>query len=462
MVLPVGEVTLRAGRAPAFHVLRSMSEPPKGLGGVVIPLTDNPVRRRSDDRFGFLPYVRALHTAVAAADPLPLTVGVFGSWGTGKSSFLGLWRDLFAEEGTRTIWFNPWKYDRKVEVWAALLHTVLAEMEQEERLRDRVGRLARAATWLSVRAGLGHAATLATGGLVTGGDVDGLLDTLSTTDAQEYRQINAFESGFAEAVADFVGPDGRLVVFVDDLDRCTPDAAVTVLESLKLFLGESRCVFVLALDVDVLSAVATNKFGRALAGAPAEAVSGSAYLEKIVQLPFFLPDVDFVTLQAAFRPSVPSLGDNQAFWDLVRIGLGVNPRRIKRFLNVLNLSLATSEALTGRSPSATEQLQLAELLIIQSRFRAFYHLLAREPDAWSTLEQYVQNLRRRPQANREAALAMLPVSLAGFAADGPLLALLDTSPGSYHDHPPAPAGNDVLRMISTLRSAAGPDPALPA
>ncbi|MFB7381405.1 P-loop NTPase fold protein [Kitasatospora purpeofusca] len=148
----------------------------------MILLTDNPARSRLDDRFGFLPYVEALHTAVAAADPLPLTVGVFGSWGTGKSSFLGMWRDLFQQQGTRTVWFNPWKYDRKVEVWAALLHTILSEMEQEERLRDRVTKLARAATWLSLRAGLGHVATLATGGIVTGADVNNLLDTLTTTE----------------------------------------------------------------------------------------------------------------------------------------------------------------------------------------------------------------------------------------------------------------------------------------
>ncbi|MFB7381406.1 P-loop NTPase fold protein [Kitasatospora purpeofusca] len=237
---------------------------------------------------------------------------------------------------------------------------------------------------------------------------------------------------------------------------------MTVLESLKLFLGESHCVFVLALDVDVLSAVATNKFGKALTGAPDDAVSGSAYLEKIVQLPFFLPDIGFETMQMAFRPSLSELGDNLAFWELVKIGLGTNPRRVKRYLNVLNLSLATSRALTGRAPTETEQLQLAELLIIQSRHRAFYHLLTREPGGWSTLEQYVTNLRRQPQANRDAARAMLPMSLAHFAADDALVALLDTSPGSYNDHPPAPAGDEVRRMISTLHSAVGPETGPPA
>ncbi|MWK38879.1 AAA family ATPase [Actinomadura sp. J1-007] len=238
-------------------------------GAHVIPLTDNPLAFLHEDAYGFRPFVEQLDAAVAQARPLPLTVGVFGAWGTGKSSFLGMWSDLLAEQPrNRQVRFNPWKYDRKVEVWAALLHTILGELKKEERLREKAGRLARAATWLSLRAGLGSAATLATAGIVRPEHVNELLDTFAQNDADEYSQVNTFEDEFAEAVEEFVGPEGRLVVFVDDLDRCTPEAAMTVLESLKLFVGHARCVFVLALDVDVLAAVATNKFGVDLKGAP--------------------------------------------------------------------------------------------------------------------------------------------------------------------------------------------------
>ena len=231
-------------------------------GDTLQPLTDNPITDSRDDAFHFGPYVDVLHAAVEQAAPLPLTVGVFGSWGTGKSSFLRLWQRRQEAQQVRTIWFNPWKYDRKVEVWAALLHTILSEMEEKAGLKEKARRLAKAATWLSLRAGLGTAATLATGGVIKGEDVDRMLTDVAEGDAEQYRQINRFENDFADAVEEFVGPDGRLVIFVDDLDRCTPESAMTVLESLKLFLGESRCVFVLALDLDVLAAVATSKFGE--------------------------------------------------------------------------------------------------------------------------------------------------------------------------------------------------------
>ncbi|GAB3005491.1 hypothetical protein GCM10023080_083910 [Streptomyces pseudoechinosporeus] len=422
------------------------------------PLTDNPISRPEDDAFHFEPYVTVLHEAVAQATPLPLTVGVFGSWGAGKSSFLKLWEQRFEQEQVPTIWFNPWKYDQKVEVWAALLHTILAELEKEEGLKDKARRLAKAATWLSVRAGLGAAAALGTGGVIKGEAVDNMLQDIAVRDSEQYRQINRFESDFAEAVEEFVrkdGRDGRLVVFVDDLDRCTPESAMTVLESLKLFLAETRCVFVLALDLDVLAAVATNKFGDALKGAPSEVVSGMAYLDKIVQLPFFLPDVGFETLRTAYTPAIPEFTDLDFFWGLLQSTLGSNPRRLKRYLNVLSMALAVTRVQNGSEPASPFGLQLAMLLIFRTRHRDFFHLLTAEPDTWRILASYFERAQAEPRS-AETHRAGFSARLREFTEDGALETLL-TYGGPQRITPPD--GPAVLTMISTLRSTAGPDTA---
>ncbi|MEV4864763.1 P-loop NTPase fold protein [Streptomyces ossamyceticus] len=417
------------------------------------PLTDNPVSSPEDDSFRFGPYVDVLHNAVEQATPLPLTVGVFGSWGAGKSSFLQLWQRRFEAKRTRTIWFNPWKYDRKVEVWAALLHTILSEMEKEDTLKDKAKKLARAATWLSVRAGLGAAAAFATGGVVKGEQVDKMLEGLAEEDSAQYRQVNRFEFDFAEAVSEFVGEDGRLVVFVDDLDRCTPESAMTVLESLKLFFAQSQCVFVLALDLDVLAAVATNKFDEALKGAPSDVVSGMAYLDKIVQLPFFLPDVGFDTLREAFGPYLSELADDSFFWELLRRGLGVNPRRLKRYINVFNMALAVFQA-HGTQPLSREfRLQLAVLLIIRSRHRAFFHALTSEPEAWRHLTVFFERVQGNAGGRNGYALD-LDEHLHPFGKDKDIERLL-TYGGAERVQPPS--GDTLLTMISTLRNAAGPD-----
>ncbi|WP_030949101.1 KAP family P-loop NTPase fold protein [Streptomyces sp. NRRL S-646] len=417
------------------------------------PLTDNPISRPEDDAFHFEPYVTVLHEAVAQAKPLPLTVGVFGSWGSGKSSFLKLWEERFAREKVRTIWFNPWKYDRKVEVWAALLHTILAELEKEERLGEKARRLARAATWLSVRAGLGAATALGTGGVIKGEAVDQMLQDIAVRDSEQYRQINRFETDFAQAVKEFVGDEGRLIVFVDDLDRCTPESAMTVLESLKLFLAETQCVFVLALDLDVLAAVATNKFGEALKGAPAEVVSGLAYLDKIVQLPFFLPDVGFDTLRAAYGTTIPDFADLDFFWGLLRHSLGNNPRRLKRYLNVLSMALAVTRAQTGSAPTRLTGLQLALLLIFRTRYRSFFHHLAAEPDSWRVLTDYFERVQGDPR-NAASFRTGFSGALHHFALDAELENLLMYGGGDRVTPPDGPA---VLALISTLRRTAGPD-----
>ncbi|MFF0362329.1 KAP family P-loop NTPase fold protein [Streptomyces fungicidicus] len=400
------------------------------------PLTDNPVPDQGGDLYGFLPYVDVLAAAVEAARPLPLTVGVFGPWGSGKSSFMHMWQDRLGPEA-RTVWVNPWKYDQKQEVWAAVITSVLAEIKQNERSRAKAVRLARSLAWLSLRGVLANGAPMVTGGLLGKDDARQALDRLADSDAEFHRHVNTFEQDFAEAVDEYLDGAGRLVVFIDDLDRCTPESAVTVLESLKLFTGDSRCVFVLAMDYDLLSAVAAAKFGDL---AP---VQGAAYLEKIVQLPFFLPEVAWDTLRGTLSRYVPPLAGSEAFWLLVRTALGPGPRRLKRYVNVLNLATAVLERTSGAPLAPDARLHLAELLILRGEHRAFYGHLTTRPGSWAQLEDIA--LGRSSHTDP---------ALAPFVGDAALMRLLALGRGRA-DFPPAPGAAQVERMMTTVRVASG-------
>lgn len=172
------------------------------------------------------------------ANPLPFTVGIFGPWGSGKSSFMRMWQDAlaFAPED-RSFWFNPWKYDQKTAVWAAFLQSLLARVATDESVRERANRLARALTWLTLRTAAGVAAATATHGAVgrdaTDSAIDAAVGSIVDQDRAFYDQLNRFELDFTETVSRWLGDCGRLFVFIDDLDRCTPDAAIEVLESLQ-------------------------------------------------------------------------------------------------------------------------------------------------------------------------------------------------------------------------------------
>lgn len=403
--------------APAGYVSDTMVRE----GELSTPLSDNPVSSINSDLFGIRSYVEELHDLVSRADSLPLTVGVFGSWGAGKSSFLRMWQNLLTgAPEDRTVWFNPWKYDQKVEVWAALLQSLLAEVSNEqERSGERVAAMARAVSWLALRAGTGIAANWATNGIVPAADITSVLDAFTTQNRKHYAEINRFEADFAEAVNAVLPPEGRLFVFVDDLDRCTPEAAISVLEAMKLFIGDARCVFVLAMDLDRLSSIAANKFGT---GGPAD---GTAYLEKIIQLPFHLPRIQLTAVQKVYGPALGALGEDPVLWNLIETGLGHNPRRIKRFINVLNLALSIRRRDTSVSPqpSRDQELQLATLLIVQSEFRATYHALAADPSLWSTASP--------DPLQTDAAYELM-----------------------FHPKVPRPGPADVRRMLDAIRVSA--------
>jgi hypothetical protein len=434
---------------PEYSAVEDERYPEGYVSTLTSPLTDNPVGRINDDLFGFRPYIEELHAAVARAEPLPITVGVFGPWGSGKSSFLRMWHDLlaFAPENKKVL-FNPWKYDQKVEVWAALIQSLLAELQAEETTREKAGRLARAATWLGLKTAVAAAAAVSTGGAVSADKVDDAITAITTSNAEYYRGLNRFEEDFRDLVGEYVGERGRLFVFVDDLDRCTPESAVSVLEALKLFVGDARCVFVLAMDFDLLAEVAAARFGEGVA------VSGAEYLEKIIQLPFFLPDIAFPALRESVASHVGELASNEAFWELVRIGFGNNPRKVKRYVNVLNLATAIlhREGDGRGSLSVVRRLQLAELLIIRGEHRdLFRHLLA-YPGDWARLEESPALPPADARPGTPAAIEHEPDPvLVRFLLNPALTRLLSTRPGSYHDHPPAPAAAEVERMLRTIR-----------
>lgn len=84
------------------------------------------------DQLGFDSYVSSVAKAVIEIeeDDLPLTIGIFGGWGSGKTSFMmQLERKLKKHSELDMVWFNPWKYDRKDVIWNALVQSVARDLE---------------------------------------------------------------------------------------------------------------------------------------------------------------------------------------------------------------------------------------------------------------------------------------------------------------------------------------------
>ncbi|MBN1993583.1 MAG: SUMF1/EgtB/PvdO family nonheme iron enzyme [Anaerolineae bacterium] len=209
----------------------------------------------------------------------------------------------------------------------------------------------------------------------------------------------------------------RLVVFVDDLDRCLPERTVEVLEAIKLFLDVPGCIFVLGVDPAKVQEGVRLRYKTALA--PAESAH---YLEKIIQVPFILPDIDvqdmrgFVEqLQVDFPPPQPQCVD------VFALGLDPNPRQIKRAINIFLLlwKLAGKRRLkVGADANPTDgpllsevltPVRLAKLVVIQHSHPDLYDLLKLSPRYLRDLEIYFVDQRDEPGAE-EAEESGSPVS----------------------------------------------------
>ena len=157
-----------------------------------------------------------------------------------------------------------------------------------------------------------------------------------------------------DAFKQFAGPNNerRIVVFIDDLDRCLPESALQVLESMKLFFDIPGFVFVVGLDRDIVQRVVTSKFQfkDANGDGARDSQLGDDYVKKIFQVPYDLDPVA-VNLLPSFLSSAYSEADlppaqTKEFQDVVERHLtyllrdgSVNPREVKRYLNAFTITM---------------------------------------------------------------------------------------------------------------------------
>lgn len=376
-------------------------------------LTDNPVKNLTEDKFGFRFYADLLAHSIRDTQELPFCIGIFAEWGAGKSSLMNMIQSNLEENlDAKTIWFNPWKYDKKEDLWSALIQSILYKIAEDNSsdisVKDKAKDLAKATSWLMLKKGV----SAVTGGILGESELENFKNAWSKQDELHYRHINNFERDFEEVISLYT-KNGKLVVFVDDLDRCLPQNAITVLESLKLFIGNAKCVFVLGMDHVVIEQGITFKFGKEIN------FNGRDYLDKIIQVPFYLPPVPFGKLRESLQVS-KTANYPDSIWKLVEFGLGGNPRKTKRFVNcafllkeILKNNIVSNDptpldiltdsdegfargdqseinnenlvniAITGQAL----EFYISKLLIFQMAFAEFYHHLKLYPEDWENFEE---------------------------------------------------------------------------
>lgn len=251
----------------------------------------------------------------------PISIGVSGGWGVGKSSLVRMVAarlNAAAKPGDNTyvvVTFNPWLYQDFEGARNALLQLVgdevLSRAAADEKLLQKAKRLLKRINLLRlVQLGGEAAATIATGvpvGLIgkaiiqfggifkqddddagnatedVGVDVgnnDKLLKTAEPVSLPS--EIQAFRDALEELLEEL---KITLVVFVDDLDRCLPSTAISTLESIRLLLFLKRSAFVVAADNEFIrGAVRVHFEGTGITSDVA-----TNYFDKLIQVPLHVP-----------------------------------------------------------------------------------------------------------------------------------------------------------------------------
>ncbi len=249
----------------------------------------------------------------------------------------------------RTVWFNAWKYNDEDALLVALIRRILQEMAADDWFSKAAAKIFdptyprrdvvdTVLGWFSLKLKLGDAADAGLQ-LSTG-------TPRETPLAQKTAILDLFDDAFERLLAAWVHRDlkkeriepenGVLVVFIDDLDRCLPEKMVQVLEAVKLFLDKEGCVFYLGADAEVLQQAVAKQYAQA----GVDAQEARDYLEKIIQLRFRLPPATHESMQSlihAYPAAEKALGDA---WQLLVTGAALNPRKVKTFVNDLNLAWA--------------------------------------------------------------------------------------------------------------------------
>lgn len=417
-------------------------------------------------RFDYDLVAQALAGLLAKPRQSATVLGIHGPWGAGKSTMAHAVRRqleaLVSRDKAVYIEFNAWKFQDRQALWRALiLHMVgelgrcggdekaIKELEQalyqafsvEEKgpwsinwrtliveivnillslLRlDFVLRLLGDSTgWLGrLFRGIpdkdkGEAA------VVDEKRVERLASVLERTtverQVQQVQSIEQFLEKFRHVVEQFQGNGRHIFVFVDDLDRCLPESALEVFESIKLFLDAPGCAYVVALDREVIRKGLAVKYAASGAAAHGQfLIDPDEYIEKTISISYDLPrlaSLDVHSLVGDFQLPVTLDAQHK---HLIFTALGPNPRRVKRFMNTLAMQLEIAQVANEKNVSVPQWMIsnvqdrkldiFLKLLLISYRYSGLFAAILDDPRLLERLQRMSNIFESEKSQDFEAA-----------------------------------------------------------
>lgn len=279
----------------------------------------------SETEVDFLDYgymVNILEEIICNDGLLPASIGIYGDWGSGKSSLMHMCiSELEKKDYAKCLVFNGWMFESYGDAKASLLNSILDVISKEKNLSEKAKDILRGLyksvdkLYLAQKAVKYGGLSFLTGGveavagivgeaafkfvkdhvsdIAESDDRNKLLTKIRDSINNELNEnslredIRAFQSQFEELLKE--SNINRLAIFIDELDRCREDTILETLEAMKLFMFTGKVAFVIGADERHISYAVKSKF-KNIEGIQIDI--GKEYLEKLVQYPIKIPRMD--------------------------------------------------------------------------------------------------------------------------------------------------------------------------